>query len=38
VPRAAGDPDEPANLIALCGGCHAASHPDLQGTLARQMI
>jgi ATP-dependent DNA helicase RecQ len=38
VPRAAGGPDEPANLITLCDGCHAARHPNLQGTLARRMI
>jgi len=38
VPRAAGGADEPANLITLCDGCHAARHPNLQGTLARRMI
>src|SRR5436190_14368081 len=38
VPRAAGGVDEPANLITLCDGCHAAHHPNLQGTLARRMI
>ncbi len=38
VPRAAGGLDEPANLITLCDGCHAARHPNLQGTLARRMI
>lgn len=27
VPRAAGGMDEPANLITLCDGCHAARHP-----------
>ena len=38
IPRAAGGADEPANLITLCDGCHAAHHPNLQGTLARRMI
>src|SRR5689334_886424 len=38
VPRAAGGVDEPANLITLCDGCHAARHPNLQGTLARRAI
>jgi RecQ family ATP-dependent DNA helicase len=38
IPRAAGGVDDPANLITLCDGCHAAHHPNLQGTLARQMI
>src|SRR5712692_1110934 len=37
-PRAAGGVDDPANLITLCDGCHAAHHPNLQGTLARRMI
>lgn len=38
VPRAAGGDDDPANLITLCDGCHAARHPNLQGSLARRMI
>lgn len=38
IPRAAGGGDEAANLITLCDGCHAAHHPNLQGTLARRMI
>src|SRR5438309_6205503 len=38
IPRAAGGVDDPANLIMLCDGCHAAHHPNLQGTLARRMI
>lgn len=38
IPRAAGGVDEAANLITLCDGCHAAHHPNLQGTLARRMI
>lgn len=38
VPRAAGGVDHPANLITLCDGCHAARHPNLQGTLARRVI
>jgi ATP-dependent DNA helicase RecQ len=38
IARAAGGADEAANLITLCDGCHAAHHPNLQGTLARQMI
>lgn len=38
VPRAAGGADDPANLITLCDGCHAARHPNLQGALARRVI
>jgi ATP-dependent DNA helicase RecQ len=38
VPRAAGGVDDPANLITLCDACHAARHPNLQGTLARRAI
>ena len=38
IPRATGGTDEPANLITLCDGCHAARHPNLQGTLARRSI
>src|SRR5688572_21049859 len=38
VPRAAGGVDAPENLITLCDGCHAARHPNLQGTLARRTI
>lgn len=38
IPRAAGGTDDPANLITLCDGCHAAHHPNLQGSLARRMI
>src|SRR3989454_4488618 len=38
IPRAAGGVDDAANLITLCDGCHAAHHPNLQGTLARRMI
>jgi ATP-dependent DNA helicase RecQ len=38
VPRATGGEDEPANLITLCDACHAARHPNLQGTLARRAI
>lgn len=38
VPRAAGGPDDPANLITLCDGCHSARHPNLQGTLSRRFI
>ena len=38
VPRAAGGLDDPANLIALCDGCHATRHPNLQGRLARRVI
>lgn len=38
IPRAAGGIDHPANLITLCDGCHAAHHPNLQGTLARRVI
>ena len=38
IPRVAGGVDDPANLITLCDGCHAAHHPNLQGTLARRII
>src|SRR5437667_11228783 len=38
IPRAGGGGDEPANLITLCDGCHAAHHPNLQGSLARRPI
>ena len=38
VPRAEGGMDDAANLITLCDGCHAARHPNLQGTLARRTI
>ncbi len=38
VPRASGGSDEPANLITLCDGCHAARHPNLQGSLALRVI
>jgi len=38
IPRSAGGVDDPSNLITLCDGCHAAHHPNLQGTLARRMI
>lgn len=38
VPLAAGGRDDPANLITLCDGCHAARHPNLQVSLARRMI
>jgi ATP-dependent DNA helicase RecQ len=38
VPRAAGGEDDPANLITLCDACHAARHPNVQGTLARRAI
>ena len=38
IPRATGGADDPANLITLCDGCHAAHHPNLQGSLARRTI
>jgi len=38
IPRAGGGDDDPANLVTLCDGCHAAHHPNLQGSLARRMI
>lgn len=38
IPRAAGGNDDPANLVTLCDGCHAAHHPNLQGTLARRIL
>ena len=30
--------DDPANLITLCDGCHAARHPNLQVSLSRRML
>ncbi|MFM9108339.1 MAG: RecQ family ATP-dependent DNA helicase [Chloroflexota bacterium] len=38
VPRALGGPDEPANLIVLCDGCHAARHATLQGSLGERAL
>ena len=38
LPRSAGGPDEPSNLITLCDGCHAAHHPKLAGRLARRVM
>src|SRR5688572_14515430 len=38
VPRKQGGSDDPANLITLCDGCHAARHPSLQVSLARRML
>jgi ATP-dependent DNA helicase RecQ len=38
VPRSSGGDDDPSNLITLCDGCHAARHPNLQGSLARRVI
>src|SRR5215469_3749905 len=38
LPRSAGGPDEPSNLITLCDGCHAARHPKLAGRLARRAM
>src|SRR6266699_2522549 len=32
IPRSHGGTDEPANLVTLCDGCHAAHHPNLQAT------
>jgi ATP-dependent DNA helicase RecQ len=38
IPRSHGGTDEPANLVTLCDGCHAAHHPNLQATLSRRFI
>src|SRR5262245_33449924 len=38
IPRASGGGDDPANLVTLCDGCHAAHHPNLQASLARRAI
>jgi RecQ family ATP-dependent DNA helicase len=38
VPRSHGGTDEPANLVTLCDGCHAAHHPNLQAKLSRRFI
>ena len=38
LPRSAGGPDEPSNLVTLCDGCHAAHHPKLAGRLARRVL
>src|ERR1039457_3991565 len=29
MPRDLGGSDDPANLVTLCDGCHAAHHPNL---------
>jgi ATP-dependent DNA helicase RecQ len=38
LPRSAGGPDEPSNLVTLCDGCHTAHHPKLAGRLARRVM
>lgn len=38
LPRHRGGSDDPANLITLCDGCHAAHHPLVQATLARTAL
>lgn len=38
LPRSAGGADDPANLVTLCDGCHAAHHPKLSGSLARRAV
>jgi len=38
LPRSAGGPDEPSNLVTLCDGCHAPHHPKLAGRLARRVM
>jgi RecQ family ATP-dependent DNA helicase len=38
IPRKLGGSDELSNLITLCAACHAAIHPNLQGSLARRLI
>jgi ATP-dependent DNA helicase RecQ len=38
IPRKQGGADDPANLVALCDGCHAARHPSLQVGLARRIL
>lgn len=38
VPRKQSGADDPANLIALCDGCHAARHPTLQVSLSRRAL
>lgn len=38
IPRSFGGTDDPANLVTLCDGCHAAYHPTLQVGLARRLI
>jgi len=38
LPRYAGGPDEPANLVSLCTMCHAAVHPNLGVSLARRLL
>ena len=38
MPRDLGGSDEPANLVTLCDGCHAAHHPNLQLSLSRRFV
>ena len=38
MPRDLGGPDDPANLVTLCDGCHAAHHPNLQLSLSRRFV
>lgn len=38
IPRADGGPDELANLVTLCDGCHGRRHPNLQVALSRRFI
>lgn len=38
LPRSMGGTDDPANLITLCDGCHAAHHPNLSGGLAKRAM
>ena len=38
IPRHLGGTDDPANLITLCAGCHAARHPTLQASLSRRLL
>lgn len=38
IPRSLGGSDDPANLVTLCDGCHAAFHPNLQAKLSRRFL
>ena len=38
MPRDLGGSDDPANLVTLCDGCHAAHHPNLQLSLSRRFV
>lgn len=38
IPRSAGGPDVPSNMVTLCAGCHAGKHLNLQASLGRRFL